>query len=81
MYSVVCIYFYMPMVLYMIALHLLLCNLQNFVHNFIAMDNSNNQKKKKCKCKIDVRLSLKMGGMLYMVGAALVRGPLLYITC
>ena len=71
------------MVLYMIALHLLLCKLQNFVYSLIDMDNSSNQKKKerKCKCKIDERLSLKMGGMLYMVRAALVRGPLSYITC
>ena len=38
-------------------------------------------RKKNCKCKIDVRLSLKMGGMLYMVRAALVRWPLSYITC
>ena len=89
------------MVVYMIALHLLLCSLQNFVYGFIDMDNNNQKKKKKklkkkrkkkkkkkkktekknCKCKIDVRLSLKMGGMLYMVRAALVRGPLSYITC
>ena len=69
------------MVLYMIALHLLLCKLQNFVYSLIDMDNSSNQKKKekKCKCKIDERLSLKMGGMLQMVRAALVRGPLSYI--
>ena len=26
--------------------------------------------------KIDIKLSLKMGGVLYMVKAALVRGPL-----
>ena len=77
----------MHMVLYMMALHILLCNLQNFVYSIIDMDNNNNQKKTKkknkikCKCKIDVRLSLKMGGMLYMVRAGLVRGPLSYITC
>ena len=73
----------MHIILYMIALHLLLCNLQNFVYSFIDMDNSSNQKKKrkkKCKCKIDERLSLKMEGMLYMVRAALVRGLLSYIT-
>ena len=76
----------MHMVVYMIALHLLLCSLQNFVYGFIDMDNNNQKKtkknrKKNCKCKIDVRLSLKMGGMLYMVRAALVGGPLSYITC
>ena len=68
----------------MIALHLLLCSLQNFVYSFIDMDNNNLKKKKrkkKCKCKIDESVSLKMGGMLYMVRAALVRGPLSYITC
>ena len=83
MYSAACIYFHMHMVLYMIALHILLCTLHNFVYSFIDMDNSSNQKKeeKKCKCKIDERLPLKMGGMLYMVRAALVRGPLSYIMC
>ena len=51
------------------------------------MDNNNQKKKNKrkrkknCKYKIDVRLSLKMEGMLYMGRAALVRGPLSYITC
>ena len=71
----------MHIILYMIALHLLLCNLQNFVYSFIDMDNNNNQKKKKCVNVRDIRLSLKMGGILYMVRAALVRGSLSYITC
>ena len=75
-------YFHIYMVLYVIALDMLLFNLQNFVYSFIDMDNNNQKKRKKnCKCKIDVRLSLKMGGMLYMVRAAVVGGPLSYITC
>ena len=71
----------MHMALYLIALHILLCNLQNFVYSFIDMDNNNNNKKQKkktekknCKFKIDVRLSLKMGGMLYMVRKRLEAG-------
>ena len=43
------------MVLYMIALHLLLCSLQNFVYSFIDMDNSKQKKKKKRKKIVNVR--------------------------
>ena len=57
----------------MIALLILLCNLQNSVYSFIDMDSNNN--------KIDVRLFLKMARMLYMVRAAIARGSLSYITC
>ena len=53
------------------------------------MDKNNNQKnknnekniKQNVDCEIDVRLSLKTGGMLNKVRAALVRGSLSYITC
>ena len=78
-YSAIHICFHLPMVLYMIAaLHILLYHLQCIVYNFIDIYGQQKQQK---RIFSDESISFKRGGLLYMIRATLVRGPLSYVIC
>lgn len=67
------------MVMYMIAaLHILLYHLQCIVYNFIDIYGQQKQQK---RIFSDESISFKRGGLLYMIRATLVRGPLSYVIC
>ena len=74
-YASICLRYCMYMTA---ALHILLYHLQCIVCNFIDIYGQQKQQK---RIFSDESLSLKWGGVLYMIRATLVRGPLSYVIC